>query len=169
MGHTTENAASSVIIFEESHPDDAFVLGPNLRLEDAEEMYISSAQDGRSNSEYLLECIESSGQCLSILDANRCMLGVWGHGPWCLNGSLPQGYVWLMGCDALFKTRARRLTRAAKDYFLPILDAMYPGGYGNLVKSTNSVHLRWLKAVGFKDIGAHYIRDTEFRLMWRKR
>lgn len=162
----TEQQVSPGLRLQEAHPDDAFVIGNQLRAADTEEINLVAPFDGCTTSEALADSIECSDECFAILDNHHRLLGFWGHGSWLLSGpESNEGFIWLVSTDELFARFPKELTRLARDTFFPQLDRMY-SSYGNMVLHNNTVHIKWLASLGFKLHGSHKIRgETFYNLM----
>lgn len=166
MGHQTECQVSPGLKLANSHPDDAYAFGDNLRIEDEHELRVVHSMT-LPVPVLLQKCIETSDQCWTILDNERRVLGFWGHGGWALSGpESGEGYVWLLSNDELFERYPVQMTRLARDHFFPQLDKAY-SAFGNLVLESNTVHVRWLLSLGFKLRGTHEIQGKTFLNLMR--
>ncbi len=167
MGHSTERQVSAGLILAEAHPDEAYYICDKLREADTLELELSGSPH-QTYGELLSNAIASSGQCWTILDKRRRVLGFWGHGRWPLDpADGEQGYVWLLSVDELFQRFPKELTRIAKDIIFPKLDAVY-SEYGNVVSAVNHVHLQWLKRLGFKERAHHTVSGEPFIQLMRR-
>lgn len=162
---STDRQVSPGIRLDYAHPDDAYVIGNQLRDADTEEIHLVGS--GGPTCDMLRESIEDSDECFSIMDSDHRLLGFWGHGRWLLSGPhCNEGFVWLVSTDELFQRFPKELTRLARDTFFPQLDAMYTS-YGNMVLGSNAVHIKWLASLGFKLKGQHTIRGKQFYNLMR--
>jgi hypothetical protein len=155
------------LIVEEALPDHAYALAPHLRQVD--KLEVECTWPGIPVEEALRYGVETSEQAFTVVTPDNKLHGLWGHGPWgCGPASGDMGYVWLVSDDILFKHHRKAITRFARDVFFPALDRLYTSGYGNLVHSKNSVHLRWLSALNFNALRRVDVHGQPFSLMMRQ-
>ncbi len=129
-----------------SQLSDAYLLAPDLRQADKDEIYAST---GDAPIQALVEGVQCSDQCLTIWDRDR-PLGMFGLAH---HEALPGvGLVWMVATDAL-PTIIRDFVRQT-----PLYLSLFHSSYrvlGNFVDERNAVHIKWLKRVGFTFINRH--------------
>jgi hypothetical protein len=122
-----------------SQPGDPERLAPLLRSEDITEVLAAGMS---SPLEALVVGYDNSKLCLTVEEEGGavCMMA----------GVVPRdelfGYVWLLGSD--FITRKPKTFLTHSKPFLQALHAVRPV-LGNYVHAENTVHVRWLKWLGF--------------------
>ena len=124
---------------------DAELLAPLLRDADRREIQAAS---GLSPVESLRQGAEESEIVCSIVGETVC--GMFGVSPSYQNA----GYVWLLGSDELVTGRAKRQFIRNAGMFLTILHKYFPLLH-NYVDKRNTVHIRWLRRMGFTFIAEH--------------
>tara|TARA_R110002020_G_scaffold433917_1_gene644029 strand:+ start:319 stop:804 length:486 start_codon:yes stop_codon:yes gene_type:complete len=124
--------------------DDAFYLSSRLRKADLDEI---EANSNREPTECLIEGLHTS---------QNCMVGVYNDTPFIMFGARKVtknvGCVWALGSDDLLKAKVGflRLSKSS----LSLLHEDFPFLF-NYVDARNTVHIRWIKWLGFKIINVH--------------
>ena len=137
---------------------DAARLEPILRMEDRREC-LTIRGPSTNIQEVLERGIESSfpSYTLESPDGNRiiCILGTVPH--W--YGS-PVGAVWMVGSSEIEKI-VYDFVRNSAYWVSRLFDDKYDVLL-NSIDSRNTLHLRWLKWLGFKFIGQHLVSGINF-------
>ncbi len=122
---------------------DAYELAPRLRKADRDEI---DAASGDNPLQALIRGYEYSYQPFTIL-VNDKVAGMFGAVP--LDQQFVVGAVWLLGSDDIFNVRMpfARQSRLWVDVVHKPFNVLT-----NWVDERNSVHIRWLKWIGFKFI-----------------
>ena len=134
---------------------DEFDLAPRLRMADLQEIQAASG----SNPIYALqEGAEHSVPSCTIIGNNGFVAGMF--------GVLPEkdgyGRVWLLGSDELVsKPLSRQFLKECRSY-LHVMERNYQL-LGNLIDERNTVHVRWLKWLGFSFIKRYPAYGVEGR------
>ncbi len=116
-------------------PGDEHDLGPRLRQADLNEIH---AATGRYPVDVLRESAESSAPSCTIIDNDGHIAGMF--------GCTAEGQVWLMGSKELVQNPLKRqFLRECRGY----VDALPYPLLWNVIVARNTVHLRWLKWLGF--------------------
>lgn len=119
---------------------DEFDLAPRLRMADLQEIQASSGLDIEVS---LREGAEQSAPSCTIIGNNGFVAGMFGVVP---EGEF--GRVWLLGSDELVtKPLSRQFLRECKN-FLEVMGRPYLA-IGNQIDERNTLHIRWLKWMGF--------------------
>lgn len=125
---------------------DAESLAPRLREPDLADI---RAQSGRTPLDVLRDGYEYSTICCTIIGCTGRAEGMFG-----INDEGIFGRVWLLGTDDLVKKPlVIQFLREGRGY-LEVLERPYDLT-GNRVVSTNTVHIRWLKYMGYMFIKEH--------------
>lgn len=127
--------------------NDAFLLAPRLRFDDARE--IASAW-GVGAREGLLRCLLGSDRAFTLVEGDS-VLALWGVRRACCE-DLELGVPWLLAGEELF-TRRRWLMQRSREWVDRLLldyDALT-----NLTAEDNHAHLRWLEWCGFRSLRRH--------------
>jgi Protein of unknown function (DUF2833) len=124
--------------------DDAFKLAANLRAEDLIE--IRSAHNDRPPYKSLIDGIVLSGdECWTIEANSGEVIAIFGAA----KAGDTVGCVWLLG-SAKIKQIQREFLRHSK-FWVDKMHERYPI-LANVVYAENTVHIKWLKWLGFKFI-----------------
>jgi len=134
-----------------SRSGDPALLAPLLREADRQELL---AGTGEEPLEALTNGLELSVSCMTALIDGE-IVGMFGIVPneevWASTG-VTYGVVWFLGSD--------RATESPKDFMR--VSRMWLNTFkedyfalGNLVDARNTVHIRWLKAMGFEFTNVH--------------
>lgn len=139
---------------------DAFLLAPVLRAADLNEIEVSSP--GRPALFTLLDVLEQSTFALAICEEGTDeVVALCGVAPY-----HDAGTPWMLGSDRLLavQTTFIRHSRA----IIALMQHHYPFLL-NWVDARNTVHIRWLKRMGFKfdDSQAQYIDQYRFDYFYR--
>jgi scaffold protein Gp13 len=119
---------------------DAAELLPFLRKADYQEIRATTFM---CVLDALEQGVEKSAPMCSIIGNTGCVEGLFGIQP---EGIF--GRVWMVGSDELTKNPLRRqFIRECKTY-LDVLSRGY-GAIGNVIDERNTVHVRWLRWMGF--------------------
>lgn len=127
-------------------PGDAQILAPLLREADRREIQASS---GRPEADVLEEGAELSVPSCSIIDDTDTVVGMFGVVPY-----YDFGKVWLMGSDALVRPpTSRQLLKECKTWLSGLERVGFNGhryrSLCNVIDARNTLHIRWLKWMGF--------------------
>lgn len=116
-------------------PGDECELSLRLRQADLREIEAATGQDP---VDALREGAEQSVPSCTIIDHTGAIAGMF--------GATPTGRVWLLGSDALIQNPLRRqFLRECRRY----VDALPYPLLHNVIDERNTVHVRWLKWMGF--------------------
>ena len=122
--------------------DDVSYVSVNMRKEDAAECF---AYSGTSPVESLFECYFLSKPCMTMISRHGRPMGMWGVNRVCDTS----GRVWMLGCkDMLDDSRDKREFLRQSRIELKKLHKHFPVLF-NYIDARNTVHLRWLKFMGF--------------------
>jgi hypothetical protein len=121
-------------------PSDVRYIASHMRAADRREV---EAASGLSTFKVLKEGIKLSALSGVVRSPAGLPLAIMGV----VNVAPGAGSIWLLGTDGIV-THKRMLHKLAK-IVLPKLHAMWPT-LGNIVDARNTVHIRWLKAMGFQ-------------------
>jgi hypothetical protein len=124
--------------------DDARTLAPRLREADRMEIRANSGDDPQR---VLERGIEASVPSCAMLDDAGEVLALFGVVPHPTDARF--GIVWMLGSDALVARQAIFL-RTSK-HWLARLYSVY-AALGNVIDARNTVHLNWLKWLGFEAV-----------------
>lgn len=125
---------------------DGEYLSTRLRAEDQEECHALGVLPDKA----LLDSIEMSTSCFSIIGRKGSVIGMFGCGPSALkNDSLSIGSVWLLGSPAIQDIRYTFLRQCR--HWTGVLHTDYDVLW-NWADARNTVHVKWLKWLGFKII-----------------
>lgn len=126
---------------------DADALAPRLRHADLQELRATSPRDP---VDVLRMSAEESVPSCTVVGASGRVAGLFGAVP-----SAPStGVVWLLGSDELTQGPTLRAFLRQCHGYLNTLHALYPILY-NCIDERNSVHINWLKHMGFTIIARH--------------
>jgi len=134
--------------------EDAEYLGPRLREADKEEIKAASGSDPVTA---LVNSFNQSNPCNTMLTPSGEPVGMFGLCP-TVDGMA--GAVWALATDELLNHR-KTFMRFSKQWIIAAND-IYPVLF-NFVDARNSVHIRWLRAMGFIFINRHLSYGTERR------
>ncbi len=124
-----------------SRPEDVTYLAPRLRPEDLRELLAA----GSPSAEQALEDgLKLSRQCVSVVNEEDNAVAMFGV---CPSHEPELGYIWLLGSDEI-KTNKTRFLRRSK-LWVETFHEEFPV-LANCVDQRNSVHLLWLRWLGFK-------------------
>ena len=132
--------------------NDAAWVAEYMRKADITEVYRSS---GKGPLESLDIGLEVSTRCMSLV-VNGVPIAIFGIASSAL-GRLGNegeyGSIWMLGTDELVKKQKIMMQLAG-----PFIDALSEGyvAIGNYVDAENTVHIAWLKRMGFKFIGVDH-------------
>lgn len=127
--------------------EDATKLAPHLRQADLDEIKASS---GRSPEGALLFGIRYSKRAYTAVSHSGDIIAIFGVGSGATEG---RGIVWLLGSDIINEV-AYEFLRNSKAW----IQRLYGDDYTqlwNVVDTRNTVHIRWLRWLGFKFINKH--------------
>lgn len=125
---------------------DAEALAPILREADRNEIQAAS---GLSPVVSMRIGAEESRISLSIIGDSGHVIGMFGAGD-----AYPHtGLVWLLGAEELTNIAVRQFVKLAPSY-LEAFHLYYPLLF-NYIDKRNTVHIRWLKRMGFTFIKEH--------------
>lgn len=134
---------------------DAEVLAPILRQADLQELQASSPLPPYA---VLRQSAEESLPACTVIGASGRVAALFGAVP----SLAPSGIIWLLGSDELTKGATRREFLRQCPTYLHVLHEQYPLLY-NYIDERNTVHIRWLKWMGFTFIQRHSQHGHEQR------
>jgi hypothetical protein len=124
---------------------DCLDMAGEMRVEDIRECLAAS---GSTPKDALLAGLWSSKRCYTVTDVSAEPFAIFGVS--CVEGlgdAFPvTGYVWLLGTPILVKNK--KIFHRISQAILPLLEEGYDI-IGNYIDSRNTIHVRWLKALGF--------------------
>lgn len=120
--------------------EDAALLASNLRDEDLREIEAAGTADPLVALEAGFEC---SRHCLTVVDESNTPLTMFGVAP---SPDPLVGYVWLLSSPALDQYKIKFLRNSSR--WVQAFHVDYPI-LTNLADARNTVHLKWLKWLGF--------------------
>ena len=131
-----------------TRPSDIPYIAENLRAADLAEVKASSKF---TPLEVLLYSFLAGKPCMTICKGDETPVAMWGVTP----ESDTVGRVWMLGTDELTKDKSLRLRflREAKLHLNEILKSY--AVLWNYVDARNTVHLRWIRWMGFTFVAKH--------------
>ena len=138
--------------------EDCYNLAPKLRKQDIEEI---KANANIKPKDALIQGFQLSEVPVAIFDDKEeivCMLGC------CPTNIRSAAIVWLLASDGLAKNIPFRFLKHSRGV-TDIFQKRYPVLY-NFVDARNTLHLKWLKWLGFTIINKHYDYGYEKRLFY---
>lgn len=124
--------------------EDVVYLSTRLRKADIDEIEASS---GGSPAQALVEGFRYS---------SKCRVGVYNNNPFVIFGARPVvqgvGAIWALGSDDLLKARVEFLRQSKK--WVDVIHQDFPLLF-NYIDARNTVHIRWVRWLGFKFINIH--------------
>jgi len=138
---------------------DVQTIAENMRTEDVDEI---KAQSGNTPREGLFFCYFMSKPCVTIVSRHGNPIGMWGVVP--LDNTA--GRIWMLGCEAMLKDASDKynfLRESRKE--LAKLHGQYPL-LTNVVDARNTVHVRWIRWMGFTFIKKHPQWGPEHRMFY---
>jgi hypothetical protein len=128
--------------------DDVTYVADGMRRPDVEEVM---AQSGLTPHQSLLYSFFMSKPCMTIVGRHGRAIGMWGVVP---DGSTA-GRIWMLGrCEMLTDVADKWEFLRQSRIHLADLQSKYPVLF-NFVDARNTVHLRWLRWMGFTFINQH--------------
>ena len=126
--------------------EDIDYVAPRLRQADYRECLAST---GRRPRQVLLQSLDLEGTTLTLRAPNGGRLGLCGVVPSPLENA---GIVWMCATDDIYQyqTAFLRKSKAALDYLAGDYAVLY-----NCVDARNTVHMKWLRWMGFTFINKH--------------
>lgn len=139
-----------------SVPQDAHLLAPRLRKEDVEEIRAAS---GNEPLQALLNGILEGTECWTIIGNGDEVLGLFGvnHMPEYGPG---QACVWMLAADGLPSIRAEFFKQTPE--WIAHFHTRFPVLW-NYIDARQTMHIRWLKRLGFRFIKQHEAYGHEQR------
>jgi hypothetical protein len=136
--------------------DDCYYLGPRLRQADKQEIQATFGE-GKDPVHVLLEGMEWSSPCYTILAPNNEPIGIFGVRP----VGEHNGIMWMLATDRL-EDFGREFLRRSHEW-VEKLHRKYQV-LGNCVDARNEVHIRWLKWIGVNFVGecVHGVEGRKF-------
>ena len=146
---TYKSEENVTLYHRKSIPKDILAVADNMREEDVAEC---KAQSGSNPRESLFFCYFHSNPCRTIVSRHGNPIGMYGVVP---EGLKWKGWIWMLGCQSMFDDISDKLAflRQSKEE-LPKLLKQYPLLF-NVVDARNTVHIHWLKWMGFTFINKH--------------
>lgn len=140
-----------------SVPADIPIVANNMRAADLAEL---RAHDRDSPQETLLCGLLTSKPCMTICKADGTPVAMWGVTP----QTEDVGLAWLLGTEDLVQDRATRL-RFLREVKAQVTKVMRTYRVlWNCVDARNTVHIRWIRWMGFTFIAKHPNYGAEGRL-----
>ncbi len=128
--------------------NDVTYVADGMRRPDVEEVM---AQSGLTPHQSLLYSFFMSKPCMTIVGRHGRAIGMWGVVP---DGSTA-GRIWMLGrCEMLTDVADKWEFLRQSRIHLADLQSKYPVLF-NFVDARNTVHLRWLRWMGFTFINQH--------------
>ncbi len=150
MGRMVPNKSEKVVkaYHRPAKIDDVSFVAANMRQEDRDECF---ALSGTNAVQSLFSSYFISNPCMTIVSRHGQPMGMWGVSRICKTS----GRVWMLGCknmldDSRDKYEFLRQSRIE----LKKLHQQFPVLF-NYIDARNTVHLRWLKFMGFSIIKKH--------------
>lgn len=146
MSITGTNKLDHRIFIRLSEPEDAAVMAPNLREADRNEIAARTAQ----------EPLQALTESMSL--SSTCLTGTYLGEPFAICGVCPViegvGAIWLLGTDAVMNPKVSRQFLRFSKLYVDQFQHMYPLLF-NYIDARNTVHIKWLKWLGFQFINLH--------------
>ena len=141
-----------------SRPSDLRYLADNMRANDVAEVMACS---GCTPDQMLLYCALHSVPCRTMVSRHGHVMGMWGVIP-----EASGGRVWMLGTEGMVDDKRDRRTflRKSKEQ-LQQLFSDYSVLF-NVVDARNTVHIRWIKHMGFTFVAEHAEWGPEKRLFY---
>jgi hypothetical protein len=125
---------------------DAFYLAENIREADRQEVLASGSPSPLAS---LMVGLEHSRLCLSVVNDDNLPVAIFGV----VDSADPEvGLVWMLGTDEIGESKIRFL-RGSREW-VKLLHKRYPI-LANVVDARNTVHISWLRWLGFTFINQH--------------
>ncbi|SCW77046.1 hypothetical protein SAMN02927900_04757 [Rhizobium mongolense subsp. loessense] len=124
-----------------SLPEDVTYLAPRLREADLRELQAAGAAGAEQS---LRDGITLSKECISIVNDDDKAVAMFGV---CPSPDSDVGYIWLLGSDEIKSNKTRFLRRSKQ--WIETFHQEFPV-LTNYVDQRNTVHLMWLRWLGFK-------------------
>ena len=137
---------------------DVRYLADNMREEDQMEVRAQTGQEPEAN---LLHCFFASRPCMTMVSRHGHVMGMWGVVP---EGQ--GGRIWMLGTKGMVADKQDRrvfLRKSRKQ--LDLLFNYYPVLF-NVVDARNTVHVRWIRHMGFTFLAKHAEWGPEKRLFY---
>ena len=151
MGRVVSQPSQQVVTRAYQRPsviDDVAYVAEGMRRPDVEEVM---AQSGLTPHQSLLYSFFMSKPCMTIVGRHGRAIGMWGVVP---DGSTA-GRIWMLGrCEMLTDVADKWEFLRQSRIHLADLQSKYPVLF-NFVDARNTVHLRWLRWMGFTFINQH--------------
>lgn len=137
VGYTRKTVAS-----------DIQVVAANMRKEDKAEVL---AAEGIPPEHALLFCFMAGKPCMTICNASDEPIAMWGVTP----DAGKVGRVWMLGTDELVQNHRIRIRflREVKAYLRQLFTTY--AVLWNCVDARNTVHIRWIRWMGFTFVAEH--------------
>ena len=129
------------VTYRASILEDADILAPHLREQDAKEVFLSH---GLSPRESLRVSFGNSEESFTIIDDDRDIVGMFGY----IDDSNCKGVPWLLGSDKLVEKKNHRSFLVQSADYINSLKIKYDILY-NYVHAENTASLNWLEWLGF--------------------
>ena len=126
---------------------DAEALAPLLRKEDVQEIHAAS---GLPPVEALRMSAEESAPSCALIGASGKVAALFGA----VRDGWDNGIIWLLGSDEMVKGKTLRYFVSNVRQHIDALQSIYPLLY-NYIDERNTVHVQWLKKMGFTFIHRH--------------
>ncbi len=140
-----------------SMPADIPIVASNMRDADVQELQASS--EGKPK-EALLRGLLTGKPCMTICKADGTPVAMWGVAPQMDD----VGVAWLLGTKELVEDRATRM-RFLREVKAQVTKVMRTYRVlWNCVDARNTVHIRWIRWMGFTFIAKHPNYGAEGRL-----
>lgn len=123
-------------------PGDELELAPRLRTADLREIELFSP--GRDPVDVLQEGAEYSVPSCTIVGNRGHLAGMFGVVP----GDSGFGKIWLLGTDELVSHPLKQQFINEVPAYLSNLERLYTA-LGNVIDTRNTVHIKWLRRLGF--------------------
>ena len=132
-------------LIRKSKPGDGVSLGPRLRKADLNEVKAYSKEDPGSLIE---ETIKIYGSLTYTIEKQGVPIGIFGIVP----HNHIAGAIWMLGTDDIVKIKIPFLRNCK--FWVEAFSELYPILF-NVVSVANTLHVNWLKWLGFKFMQEH--------------
>lgn len=143
-----------MITIEDATSEHVNHIAPSLREADRLELSVASTNN-QTDLESLQHCVDISYKCRTLLYKGE---------PFFVYGITKDGFVWAMGTDVIFdcKREFYVVSWEEVEWLQEDFDLI-----GNYVHSQNTLHINWLRKIGFKGFEPCEINKHKFYKFWR--
>lgn len=143
-----------MITIENASTNHVEYVSSNLRDADRLELSVASTNN-KSDKDNLQHCVDISYKCRTLLYKGE---------PFFIYGITNDGFVWAMGTDRILECKKEfyKVSLGEVDWLHEDFEVI-----GNYVHSENSLHINWLKRIGFEGFTPFEINKNKFYKFWR--